>query len=294
VIDENGADKRLNLNVGDPERIEQVIRACLSQNETPKVQGNGDLTIRCPFHSDSNPSCSVSPRKNGCFNCFGCGAKGSLSDLLMRLKQTSRAEVIQLMATVGGMNAAYREPDEKALATYNYRNEKAKLLKQTLRYADVDGKKIFRQRRPSKGGWIYNTRGLPPMLFGMELLEGSDVVCICEGEKDATTINSELLFSVNGYKVCGTTSGGAESWDAQLAKHFQGKKVIVMPDADAAGKKFGACIAQSLKSESIEYRIVRFEDVGKKDVTDFLADQDGQPHSPELATFENVVEGEPV
>ena len=28
--------------------------------------------IRCPYHNDSNPSCSYSPMKNT-FKCFGCG-----------------------------------------------------------------------------------------------------------------------------------------------------------------------------------------------------------------------------
>ena len=32
-------------------------------------------SARCPFHEDRNPSLSVN-LVHGCFNCFGCGAKG--------------------------------------------------------------------------------------------------------------------------------------------------------------------------------------------------------------------------
>jgi DNA primase len=68
------------------------------------------------------------------------------------------------------------------------------------------------------------------------------------------------------------TSGGAESWDAQLAKYLHGKKVIVMPDADAAGEKFAAKVIESLDAERIEYRVVTFADSSAKDVTEFLAE----------------------
>jgi DNA-binding MarR family transcriptional regulator len=67
---DKGQSKRLNLNTGDADQVEKLIRSCVS--EDPITQSNGDFRIHCPFHSDSNPSCSVSPRKNGCFHCFGC------------------------------------------------------------------------------------------------------------------------------------------------------------------------------------------------------------------------------
>jgi len=70
--------------------------------------------------------------------------------------------------------------------------------------------------------------------------------------------------------VIGTTSGGAESWNAELAKLLRGKRVVLMPDADEAGAKFAASVKASLEAEDIEYRVVSFDDVGAKDVTDFL------------------------
>src|SRR5260370_40040737 len=108
------------------------------------------------------------------------------------------------------------------------------------------------------------------MLFNMDWLQLGDVVCITEGEKDASTVTELHLLGDYGL-VIGTTSGGAESWDASLAKHLRGKKVVLMPDADAAGAKFAAEVEASLKAEGIEYRVVSFADVVAKDVTDFLA-----------------------
>ena len=112
--------------------------------------------------------------------------------------------------------------------------------------------------------------GLPPLLFNADLLSIADTVCITEGEKDALTVTELHLLSSYGL-VIGTTSGGAESWDASLAKHLRGKRVVLMPDADAAGARFATDVKASLDAEEIEYRVVSFEDAGAKDVTDFLA-----------------------
>jgi hypothetical protein len=43
-----------------------------------------------------------------------------------------------------------------------------------------------------------------------------------------------------------------------------------MPDADVAGQRYADAVKASLEAEGIEYRIVTFEDVGAKDVTEFL------------------------
>lgn len=44
-----------------------------------------ELRIRCPFHEDTQPSCTANMEKNG-FHCFGCGAKGNIFGFV-RLKE---------------------------------------------------------------------------------------------------------------------------------------------------------------------------------------------------------------
>lgn len=268
----DGREKRLNLNLGDPKQVEELIRSCLPPDEKPVVQGNGDLKIRCPIHTDDNPSCSVSPKKNGCFNCFGCGNKGSLTDLVMRLRNISRGEAVQQIGKAFGAAVTYRDPDRNADAIYDWCDANGKLLKQTVWYPrDADGQKVIRQRRPAKGGgWIWNVKGVPTSLFNMDMLEVAGVVCITEGEKDARKVTELRLLSTGGILVVGVTSGGAESWEPQFAKSLHGKQVIVMPDADDPGQKFKAEVIASLQAEGIGYRVVTFDDVGENDVTDFL------------------------
>lgn len=269
VIADDRRSRRFNANTGNPGQIETVVRSSLPDGEVPIVQGNGDLMIICPFHSDQNPSCSVSPSKQGCFHCFGCGKDGSLSTLIMQLRAVPKYEVIRQRAATAGAEIEYHEPDSKAIARYSYRDEKGKLLKQVLRYPDVNGKKMFLQRCPAKSGdWKWNTTDLAPMLYNMELLKYANTVCITEGEKDAETVTNLRLGSQ--YEVIGMTSGGANSWDDQFAKHLRGKRVVLMPDADEPGAKFAEAVKKSLAAEDIEYREVSFADAGAKDVTEFL------------------------
>jgi 5S rRNA maturation endonuclease (ribonuclease M5) len=270
VKGDKGQSKRWNLNTGDPKQVEKLVRSCLPNGAVVIEYGKGDLMICCPFHEDSNPSCSVRPRKNGCFHCFGCGQKGNLTDLIRQLKSITKGKAIQQMAGVVGTKIEYHQPDKNAVATYSYRNAKGKLIKQVLRDPDENGKKVFKQRQPAKGGdWIWSVAELPPLLFNMDLLQDAEVVCVTEGEKDASTV-TDLHLAGPCSLVIGTTSGGAGSWDANLAKELRGKKVVLMPDADEPGARFAADVKASLEAEGIEYRVVTFGDVGQKDVTDFL------------------------
>jgi DNA primase len=73
-----------------------------------------------------------------------------------------------------------------------------------------------------------------------------------------------------GKRIIGVTSGGSDTWDASLAELLKGKRVVVMPDADDAGAKFGEAVTKSLAALGIEFRVVTFDDVACKDVTDYL------------------------
>lgn len=45
----------------------------------------------CPFHTDKDPSLSLSNEK-GVFNCFGCGAKGNIITFYAMLKKLPKKE----------------------------------------------------------------------------------------------------------------------------------------------------------------------------------------------------------
>jgi DNA primase len=54
-----------------------------------KIRGRGKQRMAlCPFHADTKPSCSIHLGRN-VFNCFGCGAKGSVLDFVARIENVS-------------------------------------------------------------------------------------------------------------------------------------------------------------------------------------------------------------
>ncbi|MCE8165203.1 DNA primase [Porphyromonas gingivalis] len=70
----------------------------------------------CPFHSDRNPSFSVSPAKNLC-KCFACGEGGSPVHFIMKIEQLSYSEALRYLARKYGIEIHEREltDEEKRL-----------------------------------------------------------------------------------------------------------------------------------------------------------------------------------
>jgi len=255
--------KKVNLNSGDPAQAEAWIRSCLPLGATVIAQGNSDLTIRCPFHDDPTPSCSVSPKKR-CFHCFGCQRNGTLTQLAMKLQGISKGEAIQQRAAAAQLEVEYHDPDSKAEAIYSYQDLQGNLVKQVLRYPG----KRFAQRRYTPSGLVWNTHGVKPTLYNLPRLEFAHTVVITEGEKDADRVTSLKLRDSTRSEIVATTSGGSDSWSDKLAEHLRGKRVIVIPDSDDAGLKYKEEILASLEKRQIEFCVVTFD--GFKDVSEYL------------------------
>lgn len=72
------------------ERIKRdvsLLELAKSQGFVLEKQGK-DYAVCCPFHEENTPSCIISPKSN-LFNCFGCGAGGSVIDWVMKTKSFS-------------------------------------------------------------------------------------------------------------------------------------------------------------------------------------------------------------
>ncbi len=265
-----GRSKRANFRLS-PEEAEKLFLQALDEKGESATAYGDEWKFCCPFHADSNPSCSFNPIK-GCFLCFAgsCGETGTTRKLLVQLLGDREAAVMRIAAEKG-KTLEYVDPDRNAIAIYDYLDKWGNSKKQVVRYPnDADGNKVFRQRRLGKGGWVYTTKGLSPMLFNLPALDYSDTIIICEGEKDATTVTELRLRGRYGEAV-GTTSGHASSWRPELAKNLVDRRVIILPDDDEAGRGYADSIEESLKAENIEYRRISFEGTGSNDVSEFMA-----------------------
>ena len=72
-----------------------------------------DLRGACPFHDgDHEPSLFVDPGKN-LFHCFGCGAKGSAVDWVMKAEGVSFRHAVELLRSDARFDGPRREPRGK-------------------------------------------------------------------------------------------------------------------------------------------------------------------------------------
>ena len=64
----------------------------------------------CPFHPDSEPSCSIHLERK-VFHCFGCGAKGSVLDFVARIENVSIAEAARRVKAMCGVRNEAPPPE---------------------------------------------------------------------------------------------------------------------------------------------------------------------------------------
>jgi RecA-family ATPase len=149
-------------------------------------------------------------------------------------------------------------------ATYQYTDETGVLLYEVLRYEP----KTFRQRRPDgNGGWIWQLGEVRRVPYrSTDLSQYPDgTVFVCEGEKDADNV------AALGH--CATTVAGGK-WTEDCMKALAGRDIIILEDADAAGRKKALAAAHALHRSAATIRIVRLPgltgDPFNKDVSDWL------------------------
>lgn len=209
----------------------------------------------CPTHDDKKRSLHISAGRNGdtvLFDHAGCkvpdilAAKGlTITDLFGEPKANGAGRVIE--------------------ATYNYRDEGGELLFQAVRY----NPKGFVQRRPDgNGGWDYSLKGVRRVLYHLpELLaaDQAETVFLVEGEKDVDRLRA-------GGLVATCSPMGAGKWRDEYAVSLAGRRVVVIPDNDQAGRDHARVEARSLVGVAASVKMLALSGLPEKgDVSDWLS-----------------------
>ena len=139
--------------------------------------------------------------------------------------------------------------------------------------------KTFAQGRPNGGGsWVWNLRGLEPVLYRLpdvlEHLRANDEhapLYIVEGEKDADRLN-EYLRAHELAGVATTCPMGAGKWRESYTDLLRGcRLVVVVIDNDGPGEKHGRAIVGELASHVGRVDLVRGAvEAAKADLSDHL------------------------
>ncbi|MBU4400392.1 MAG: hypothetical protein KKE86_13785, partial [Planctomycetes bacterium] len=239
-----------------------------TQELLPRFSGvraapGGKWSARCPAHEDATASLSIGTGDDG-RTLLHCHAGCELSAILGRVGLTKR--------DLFSSNGDGRAPTAKReiVATYDYRDENGNLLFQVCRFDPKD----FRQRRPKPdGGWDWKLGDTKRVLYRLPELLAADpaaIVYIPEGERDCDNLNKLGLIAT-------TNAGGAQTgkgkgkWRAEYNVHFTGRRVVILPDFDKAGRAHAVQVAAALRGTAASVKVLDFPGLPEKgDVSDWL------------------------
>lgn len=223
---------------------------------TGTVSGKNWAECHDPYRKDKNPSAGVylgSGPGRGYLKRFVNGSrehKIPFFDLAKELNPNLRGkwndkEVAKYYYELVGMNS-----NGKIVKAYDYVNLNGRLIYQVCRMDP----KSFRQRKPDPektDSWIWNMKGVDPLPYHLpELIKHENrTIYICGGEKDV-----DRLMSLGLTASC--NSGGEGNWPSQINKYYKNKDIIIVPDIDSAGEKFGQHVAHELYPIAQSVKIV--------------------------------------
>ena len=197
------------------------------------------------------------------FNCRGCKAGGhGAIDFVCWLDNIEPIPAAEYLNGEPPPKANGKDripqPREVMRARFVYQDESGNTLFEVGRiefqnpdgsFVLKDGKraKKFRQKRPDPdkpGGWIYNVDGVPVVPDRLpelnEAIGNGYSILIVEGEAKV-----DLLRSWNVPATC--NAGGAGKWKAEHSEFLRGADVVVVPDADKAGREHCDVVGASLQ-----------------------------------------------
>ena len=212
----------------NPGRLSRAEVATYYAARAPEVKQVDSSEWRgpCPIHLGDRDSFAVR-RETGEWFCHSeCARGGTIIGLEMALAELDFKDAARKVRAI--IRGAWR-----VVAAYVYRDESGKPLFRVIRRElgqGQDREKTFGLQRYEKGCWLNGLQETRRVPYRLHKILTAKCVFITEGEKDADTLRTNL-------KVTATTNPmGAGKWLPDYARYFKGKRVIILPDNDDAGK----------------------------------------------------------
>ena len=225
--------------------LEQIATALGDSKKVP----DGYL-CKCPCHADGSASLSLklSEKGNLVFNCFaGCKWEDIKNELISRGLIRKKEESPKKDKYAGAKFYIYKD------AVGNILSRKVKLPDKTMWSERLEG-----------STWKSGLNGMVTPLYNLQQVIASDLIYLCEGEKDAETLISHNLTAT-------TNNNGATSWAKHWTDQLKNKTVIIIPDNDEAGKKRVQILTKALHGVVKELRVFMPDGVPEKgDITDWV------------------------
>jgi len=291
--------------VQKPQTIDQIKQAVLSQiNIISEYQemgvrlagsgapnARGWVLVYSPYKTEKKPSCGIYLGNTNtyrgylvAFNRAGSSGKmvwtsslfDSARDLHPQLSGCNFIEILEFYAKKLNIDFSAKKIKKNSKSkktgiiesTYDYRDEKGKLIFQAVRFRDP---KSFKQRQPASSDesddkWIWNLQDIEIIPYNLQeiIKPENEIIYIVEGEKD-----------VDNLKAIGITATccpmGAGKWWPNVNKYFEGKHVIAIPDNDIPGQDHAERVYRELSPVAQSIKIIQLPELPEKgDVSDWL------------------------
>lgn len=140
------------------------------------------------------------------------------------------------------------------IAEYIYRDAAGEPYLLVRKHRDGAGKKQFPQHHLEGGQWLLGKPVGPKIPYRLPEMLASPAtarVYFCEGEQDVDNLVKQCAV------VATTASEGAGAkWPPELTNYFNGRHVVILPDADEVGRKHSRKVAKALYGVAASIKIV--------------------------------------
>ncbi len=256
-----------------------------------RIATRNKASVKCRFHDDSSPSCTLFLDGAGGYHCNGCGVSGNVFQFQAKLTACSIAEAERQVAEITGAQPDRGFLAEKlgpVVAQYDYRDETGRVLYQKRRYQPAGQSKTFRTFRPDGERWVAGIDSDQPtrrVLYNLPLLVTANIIAVCEGEKDCENVMQAAPYAGNGEVRFAATCnfdgawkpGDRPKWLPEYDAFLAGKLVFVFRDNDASGDAWSSHVAACAARYARQVRIVALDGLADKgDVSDWLLTHSGE------------------
>jgi hypothetical protein len=225
-------------------------------------------TAKCPSHDDRHNSLSVSHRHGKwLLKCHaGCSIDAIVSAMGIKVSDLFDSNARKQKAN-GNSNA-------KAwtlISEHVYCSEADKPFLRVRKYLDENGKKQYPQFHWDGGQWLKGKPKGPEIPYRLPQLLAAPLtatIYFCEGEKDVENLGKL------GFIATTASEGAGAKWPPELTPYCKDRHVVVLPDADKAGRAHGQKVAKALDGVAASVKVVDlFPDrTDGSDVSDWLED----------------------
>lgn len=256
---------------------------------------NKQNKIMCPFHPDKTPSLSVKFNSNSnkdIFKCFGCNESGDAIDFIMKHRNMDYMKAREYLGLSINKSAVellqdkvknyiewqiqksdFRKGNE-LLGLFQFVDSNNNTLYFKAKFLKPDGSKELSYYH-IENDRVINKRGSDEVPYNLhrviQAIQDNKVIIICEGEKDANTLNS--IFK--GYRYVATSLKGVKDYSS-----LYGASIHLCGDTGEAGRKYISEIKEQLFEKSKAFKIINLpgiEELGEnKDVTDWIEQEHGK------------------